>query len=125
MTRYQLFALSQMWIPMLAAAAISFVYFLAAEAESLGRRIFAAAHGLLVVSAALYAIAVGPWSEGWWTGYSVPFLAVFAVAGISLVYSLLQFSGWRAAIHALQLLLLPSAVWIWFIGTMTITHDWL
>jgi len=125
MDRYQLFALSQMWIPMFAGAVIWFVYFLVSEAESSTRRLSAAAHGVLLLLAALYAVAISPWSAGWRNGYVVPFLLILGLAAMSLIYSFSQFKGRRATVHVLLLLLLPSAAWIWLIGTMTITHDWL
>jgi hypothetical protein len=43
---------------------------------------------------------------------------------VSVVYSLIFFKGPRA-IHLLQLVQLPSALLIWLIGGMTISHEWI
>jgi hypothetical protein len=43
---------------------------------------------------------------------------------VSVVYSLITFQGHRA-IHLLQLLQLPSALLLWFVGGMAISHDWI
>jgi len=84
-----------------------------------------AAHGVLLLVAFGYAVAVSPaidhenWRQWIWPFWCLLVLFLFAV-----VYTFAQYEGNRW-VHLVQLLVLPSGFLIWLVGTMTITHDWL
>ena len=75
--------------------------------------------------ATVYALAVSPWSGAYldYYTYIVPFWIFFGLALISVLYSFCHYRGRRLLVHGLLLLLLPSAAWIWFVGTVLVTHD--
>ena len=122
-SNYQLFALGQMW-PALPAAAVSIVHYLVPGPQTLMRRILASSHGILLLLAAGYAVAISKWSTVL-DIYQVPLWLLLVLFLASAIYALFQYRGWRITVHCLQLIQLPSAFWIFFVGTMTITHDWI
>ncbi len=124
--QYQLFALSYLWPAAAVSLAVAIIYYLASAHPKWWQRLLVASHGILLVLAALYAVAISLWSRGLPGAAAMfPFWIMIALFIVSLFYSLTQYRGQRAFVHFLLLLSLPSALWIWFIGTMTITGDWI
>ena len=122
---YQIFAINQAGLVLLVPAAVSVCYYMSARAYPTAQRLSWAAHGVLLLIAFAYAVAASPWSDqGHWSALIWPYWSLIVVFAISSIYSLIWFQGHRA-VHLLQLLQVPSALFIWFIGTMTITHDWI
>lgn len=125
MTDYQLFALGEIWPALLVPLLTSITYYSLSPESRFGRRMLDAAHGILLVFAFAYAVAVSPYStyqnaQSWiW-----PFWMLLGLFVVAVVHTLLRFRG-NHWIHVVQLLLLPSAFLLWLVGTMTITHDWL
>jgi hypothetical protein len=114
-----------LWLALLVPAVVSLCYYLSSRTYVVRQRLIWSAHGVLLLLAFAYAVAISPWSaNGNWALLIWPYWVLLGLFVLSVVYSLIFFKGHRA-IHLLQLLQLPSALWIWFIGTMTITHDWL
>jgi hypothetical protein len=98
------------------------MYFENSQADA--RRIWVSAHPAPLVLAGLYALFVATWSQRHWNILIWPFAVLVAVFAVWLIYSLVCFRG-NKAIHLMQLLQVPSAVYLWLCGTMTITHDWI
>jgi hypothetical protein len=120
---YQIFAIGQAGLVLLVPAAVSLGYYFSSRTHY--HRLLWSGHGVILLLAFAYAIAISPWSaNGNWTFAVWPYWVLLGLFVVSVIYSLIWFQGHRA-VHLLQLVLLPSAVWIWFIGTMTITHDWI
>jgi hypothetical protein len=110
---------------LLVPAAASLCYFLSSRTYFMWQRLLWSAHGFILLLAFAYAVAISPWTaHGNWRGLVWPYWGLSGLFVISVVYSLIAFQGHRA-IHLLQLLQLPSALLIWFIGGMTISHEWI
>lgn len=120
---YQMFALGQIGPALPVAAVVSIVYYRVPRPQTLARRALASSHGIFLLLAADYAIAISKWSNVL-VFYTIPFWFLLVLFLASATYALFQYRGW-IAVHSLQLLLLLSAFWIWFVGTMTITRDWI
>jgi hypothetical protein len=124
MTDYQLSSLREGWIFLLAPLLTGLVYFAASKASSRTRMLFAA-HSAALISAYIYAVTVSPWTNrDNWQGYEWPFLVLLVAFISGGIYTLIRFDGHKG-FHALQLLQAPSAFFVWFLGGMTISHDWL
>jgi hypothetical protein len=122
---YQLGALYYMWPALVGSAIATIVYFIFSTGPLL-RRMLVSSHGGLLLLAGGYALAVSPWSNEYRVAemYLLPFQILFGLSLILVVYSFFTYRGTRAFVHVLQLVLLPSAAWIWLFGYMTITHEW-
>jgi hypothetical protein len=124
LTEYQQFALATASPVLLILVMIFVVYLIVSRGATFKRRFETAAHTLLVILASLYAIVVAPYS-GHLTGlWVVPFGLLLLAFLVSLIYSFTHFEGSRF-VHLCQLLELPCAAYVFFIGLMTISHDWL
>jgi hypothetical protein len=111
-----------LWAP-LVAAAVSVVYFQSSKSSRRFERFATSIHGALL--AVLYFGALGIHSLGlanpmlgkaFWLSLLVP-------CGLAL-YAMARFSG-NKQVHFLQLANLLAALWIWFVGTMAVTGNWL
>jgi hypothetical protein len=124
-TGYQIFAINQAGLVLLVPTAVSVCYYMSARTYPTAQRLLWAAHGVLLLIAFAYAVAVSPWSDhGRWGVLIWPFWILLGLFVVALAYSVIWFQGNRA-VHFLQLLQVPSAAFIWLIGTMVITHDWI
>ena len=122
---YQIFALSQIWpvlfVPLFATA----LYWFTSRTKICSRRILISAHGVLLLASFSYALTVSPVTGYEKTQYWIwPFWFLLALSVISIFYTFFRFEGNRW-VHLIQLLVIPSVLYIWLVGTMTITHDWL
>jgi hypothetical protein len=97
------------------------MYFENGQADA--RRIWVAAHPAPLLLAGLYALFVASWSQRHWNILIWPFAVLIALSAGWLLYALARFQG-NKAVHLMQLLQVPSAVYLWICGTMTISHDW-
>ena len=122
---YQISAIRQIWIILLVPLIVSVAYWLLSKDENRWRRIFSSLHGCFLLVSFFYAVLVSPITgienyEFWiW-----PFYLLLLAFAVTMVFSLIRFQGSRW-LHLSVLLLMPSAGMIWFVGTMTITHDWM
>jgi hypothetical protein len=114
-----------LWLILLVPAVVSLCYYLSTRTHFMLQRLLWSSHGAVLLLAFAYAVAVSPWSiNGNWAVFIWPYWVLLIIFVLSAVYSLISFKG-HHAIHLLQLLQVPSALMIWFTGTMTITHDWI
>jgi hypothetical protein len=111
-----------LWAP-LVAAGVSVVYFQTSTSSRWFERMATSVHGASM--AVLYFGALGIHSLGmanpklgkaYWLSLLIP-------CGFAL-YAMARFSG-NKKIHLLQLANLLAAFWIWFVGTMAVTGNWL
>ena len=125
LTDYQWFALQQAWPVLVMLPPVAALYYFAGQPRHPARRRLAASPPLFLLAAYGYALAVapraGPLRAGDWIG---PFWFLLVLFLVAEGYCLARFdgNGWT---HALQLLLVPAAVLVWVLGTMTITQRWL
>ena len=117
------FALIQLlWAPILALA-VSVVYFRKAALLPMGQRVAVSAHGALL--ALIYAVAFLVSAAGAArANLAVPFWSAFTLPVVSVLFALARFSG-RKSVHFLLLAVAACAVWVFFVGTMAVTGDWL
>ena len=111
-----------LWAP-LVAAGVSVVYFQGSTSTSKAERVATSSHGaalaLLYLGAlSIHALGMSRPALGWvfWGSLLVP-------ASLA-VYALARFRGSKN-LHFLQLANLLAALWIWFLGTMAVTGNWL
>ena len=124
MSDYQTSALGQLSIPLFISAVVGLVYYAKAAGSNARQRAAFALHSVALCLAAIYAVVISPWSSDQWQLLILPFYALLVFFLLGLVYTFIRYSGSRE-MHFFQLSQLPSAVMIWFVGTMTITHDWI
>lgn len=111
-----------LWAP-IAAAVVSVVYFRSSKNARLGERLAVSVHGLSIVLVYVGALLV---SAGGLSRASLlyPFWVLFLVPLMLAGLALYRFEG-NGAVHLLQVVNLVSAGWVFFIGTMAVTGDWL
>jgi hypothetical protein len=117
------FALTQLlWAPILASA-VSVLYFRKAAHLPLGQRAAVSAHGALLalIYAIAFLISVAGAARA---NLAVPFWFAFTLPAVSVLFALARFSG-NKSVHLLLLAVAACAVWVFFIGTMAVTGDWL
>ena len=124
LSEYQLFAAGQLALTLFFPLVAAVGYYLMAPRSDPKRRMSFILHSVALVLAAVYAILVAPWSSSRWEILIWPFYGLFVGFLAGLVYTLRKYTGPRD-VHFFQLLQVPSAVWLFLGGTMTITHDWL
>ena len=123
LTEYQQFALTMASPVFLILVAVFVVYLIVSRGASLKRRFETAAHTLLLILASVYTILVAPYS-GRLTGlWVLPFGLLLLAFLVSLIYSFTHFEG-SPYVHLCQLIELPCAAYLFLIGLMTISHDW-
>ena len=121
---YQLFAAGQLALTLFCPFIAALGYYLKAPRSDPKQRLSFVLHSVALLLAAVYAVLVAPWSSGRWEIFIWPFYALLVGFIVGLVHTLRKYTGPRD-LHFFQLFQVPSAVWLWFAGTMTITHDWL
>lgn len=124
MSDYQTSAFGQLFIPLFVSAVTAFVYYAKAAGSNVWQRILFTLHSVALCLAAIYAVLIAPWSSGQWEFLIWPFYLLLVCFLLGFVYTLAKYNGPRE-LHFYQLAQVPSAAMIWFVGTMTITHDWI
>jgi hypothetical protein len=110
------------WAPVLAGA-ISCVYFVRWDSGTALERVALSAHGALLGWLLVLAWLVGATGAAR-QSFATPFALAFLVPTALAVAALFRFQG-NKVVHLLQLPLLACGFWIWFVGTMAITGEWL
>ena len=122
---YHISSLRQVWLALLLSICVSIVYWLASKANKKYERVIISSHGILLFLAFIYAVGIsGVTSPANWRALILPFWGLLILSLISVVCTFLKYKG-NKAMHLMQILVFPSAFFIWLIGTMTITHDWM
>ena len=125
MTLYQSQALGQIAgfyvIPFLVSA----LYFYKSKGIKMTQRILLSTHGLVFIFASLFAVAVSTntsrenFEIEWYIFQGILILGI-----ASVFYAIIKFKGSKL-VHLSQVPNLFAAVFIWFVGGMTISHDWI
>ncbi len=103
---------------------VSGVYFLASRDENKARRLVSSVHGVVLMFAAIYS-----WLASFYTtiaehGFELLVFQTLLLIGIFFsFYSIFTFRGPRV-VHLTQVGNVISLLVIWFVGAMSITHDW-
>ncbi len=125
LTDYQWFALRQVWPVLVMLPPVAVLYYVAGRRGDRLRRSLAASPPLLLLLAYAYALGVAPRAGDLGAGDRIgPFWFLLALFVVAEGYCLARFNG-NGWTHALQLLLVPGAVLVWILGTMTINQRWL
>ena len=103
----------------------SIMYFSYSKNESLKMKLLISSHGFILVTASLFAVLISSTttSESFKIEYYA-FCALLILAVTSILYTLKNYEG-KKIIHLFQIVNLLSVFVFWFIGGMTISHDWL
>ncbi len=121
---YQLSAMRGIWPCFLVPLASAVIYWFLSAAINKTRRVLVAGHGLLLPIAFAYAIVVSPITGHVnWEIWIWPFWILLTLFWLSMLYTLVRFEGNRW-VHLIQILVAPCGFFVWWTGTMTITHDW-
>jgi thiosulfate reductase cytochrome b subunit len=111
-----------LWAPLLAAG-VSVVYFQSSKNPRKSERIATSLHGAVLAALYLGALAVHRFGISHPAFGNAFWLSLLVPAGLAF-YSLASFRG-NKQVHFLQLAHLLAALWIWFVGTMSVTGNWL
>jgi hypothetical protein len=114
--------LQWLWAPIVAAL-VSCIYFAQSTNSSFRERLAVSVHGALLALIFLVALMVGFFGLAH-RSFAVPFWAALFFPAISALVALVRFQG-VATVHWMQVPLLAAAAWIYFVGTMAITGEWL
>ena len=79
-------------------------------------------HSVALMLAALNAVLVAPWSSSLGQLFVLPFYFLFFGFLMGFSYTFWAYTGPRMLL-CLELLQVPSALWIWLVGGMAITGD--
>lgn len=103
----------------------SIMYFFYSKNEKLKIKLLISSHGFILVAASLFAVFISSstTTESFKIEY-YSFCALLILAVSLILYTLKQYEG-KNIIHLFQLVNLLSIFVFWFIGGMTISHDWL
>ncbi|MDQ2971570.1 MAG: hypothetical protein M3R20_01095, partial [Pseudomonadota bacterium] len=112
----------------LLASLIAMIGYSAAAVQSRVRaRLLMASSGFVVLLAFALAVGMAPCTT---SHSSLGFFVSLVFTGLLLLAMFMDLAAMSmlkgpTGIDVLQFLLLPSILWIWFVGVMTIGHDWL
>ena len=103
----------------------SIMYFYYSKNENLKIKLLISSHGFILVMASLFAVLISSTTttENFKVEYYT-FCALLILAVSSIFYTLKIYEG-KKTIHLFQIVNLLSVFVFWFIGGMTISHDWL
>ena len=81
-------------------------------------------HPLLFPTAFIYAVLSSRGSQHAPDSLFLVFYAFLLLGIVGMIVSTFPFRGrwWLAAVHCVTLL---AGLWFWFIGSMTVAHDWI
>ena len=125
MDYYQTQALEQIAYFYVIPIISSITYFTLSKNSSVKIKLLISSHGFLLVFASLFAVFISSitTTENFKVEY-YSFLALLILAVSSIFYTLKYYKG-KHIIHLFQIINLLSVFAYWFIGGMTISHDWL
>ena len=119
MSDYQIMVLEQAWMVVPVMLLVSSIYWRAS------RSFMQSAHGGLVACAFLYAVVASAYtSVGAAMYWYVPLTCLLAAALTSAIYSAFKMRA-RPALHLAHISTALSGVYVYLIGGMAISHDWL
>lgn len=114
----------QFWLAPLVALAISILFFLASPKEQgLARRCAASAHGLSI-AALFFGAMQFHWSGAFHPAYQRPFGYMALLPLALIVLSFFYFRGAKS-FHFLHIFSILCLAWVFFIGSMAVTGNWL
>ena len=125
MSSYQSSAFSHVYNYLVIPIIVSIVYWLTSGGVSTKERFFISSHGVFFVLASLFAVFISKY-----TGRdndniaSAIFLLTLLAGLISILYSFINYPSSKL-VHFIQIPNFICALFIFFIGAMTISHDWL
>ena len=107
------------------SVATAFAYFILSHKTGFLQRLAPATHSICLFLAAVCSVVLSGWNEEIrWGILALPFWLLLVCFLIGLIYAVRRFDGNRVARYA-QVVQVPSALCIWFVGTMVITGDWM
>ena len=111
-----------LWAP-LVAVGVSVVYFQSSKNPQKAERLATSSHGAVLALLYFSALAVNAFGASHPSLGRVFWLLLLLPVCLA-VCSLVRFQGNRS-IHFLQLANLLAGSWVWFVGTMAVTGNWL
>lgn len=115
----QVLFLDDMRVPLLYALGISSAYYF------FSKNLLSSAHGALIIIAFLYSVISSGFTEYGAANYWYwPLNVLLILSIVSVIYSIREFATKRW-VHLAHLGTLGSAAFIWFAGSMAISHDWI
>lgn len=121
---YQYYSIGEAWFLLTILIVVSALYWWRSRNIGLSR-LAVGCSGVFVVLAYCYAVIISPVSgDENWKVLIWPFNIMIGLGIVLVVYSMIKFKGNRI-IHLLHMVQLPCFFFLWFLGGMTITHDWL
>jgi len=125
MSSYQISAFSQIYIFLFIPIVVSIIYWFSSSDLNVIERILSSAHGLIFFMASLFAVFISEYTETGDSSFSsFIFLFIIVLGVISVIYSFLKYPN-SNLVHLLHFPNLICAFFIFFIGAMTIAHDWI
>jgi len=118
--------LDETFVSLASIAGVAFAYWLFLEPIPRPTRIFALAPAALYVAGFVYALAFAPITANLELRQLRPFLwpyHFFYVAGVLVAVWVPMRLRTKIWPHIAQLLLIPPALMLWFLGGMTLAHD--
>jgi len=89
------------------------------------KKAFTSLHGLFIIAAFVYSVIISGFTErGAHQAYYWPLDILLMLALVSAIHSVRELAGKRW-IHFVHIGTFVSAAFIWFVGGMAISHDWL
>jgi len=104
---------------------ISVFYYIKSKDNKFHERIMISAHGCIIIFASLYSVIAS--AETTTNNFKLQFYifdAILVVAVLSIIYAYKTYKG-SGSIHLSQIVNILIIPIFWFIGGMTLSHDWL
>lgn len=122
---YQWSSIEQAGLALVLPIVASVIYWLQSQGLSWPVRIAVSAHGAGLVLAFAYAVwasrysqdgSANPWMGGFYT-----LLAIYPLSAVAAWHILRP----RVTLHLIQIPVVLCGLKLWFLGTMTIVHEWI
>lgn len=125
MTEYQESVIVKLLAPIIMLLAIAVIYFVFNRNQSPWGRILASSHSLIAIVGILYAIIVSKYtSPSSFAPHTAIFSNILVIACIFGFVAVLYFKG-NKRMHLLLLPFLLCIAYVWHVGGMAITHNWM
>jgi len=116
---YQISTIREAWVVLVYLLLLSGLYWYNSKLFS------RSAHGIVLFFGLVYAVVISEYTQvGAPDYYNWPLHLILIVGLVSVVFSFRAFQG-KKWVHLIHVLTIISAFWVWFIGSMAISHDWL